>query len=216
MNGSVFGQIDVVIVDYNAEGGRKELQLPRPQEAQRNFILFIILIGILVAEGDQNLLEGFPVGGHVQPKIVQPGLVDPQNVLRTGGMDRRKRTDLAVGQGDGFHPVGIFRQKRPQMGSVFFQQGLQVDQLAGIGVADQFFAGQAGLEQHIRQFAGRKHLLLGLLPVGAAFVLLKGEGNAGAFLHPYKKLVGFPIVIAVFAVVARHGKSGFRVCHSQW
>ena len=98
------------------------------------------------------------------------------------------------------------------MGSVFFQQGLQVDQLAGIGVADQFFAGQAGLEQHIRQFAGRKHLLLGLLPVGAAFVLLKGEGNTGAFLHPCEKLIGFPVVVAVFAVVARHGKSGFRSC----
>ena len=87
-------------------------QVIGPQEGQGDFIPLAVAVGVLVLEGLKRLFQFFMVLGQAQFQFVQPGLVDPQRVLRRRRFHKGQGGNPPSRQGDGPPDVRPFCHQR--------------------------------------------------------------------------------------------------------
>ena len=220
VDGAVFVQVvGVTQVVLKAPGTAELVHSGGLTKSQRNLVGFAVLVGIAVAEGDQDLLELFGSGGHLEIQLSQPGLVDPLLVAGQAGVgdvDRGHRIDVAVGSGDRLADRRILLHQGAKVRSILLDQIIQDHELLAVHTVIQDIGRtNGGADKQIRKLVASEQQCL-ILIVALRRDLLPFHMDAGHLLILIKNEHIFPgrLVLVALAenrkghVFGRQGEVG--------
>ena len=118
-----------------------------------------VAIGVLIAEGDEHLLEFFQRGGVFQAHVFQPHRVDEEaQRIHIHIAKGREAVDVAVRSGHGRLPAGIFRKHTRQRGRVLIDEVVERhEQLLGNAILHQLVGIKIVSQYSVRQVAAVAH-----------------------------------------------------------
>ncbi len=183
------------------------LQIVGAQGAEGNLVLAAVAVGVAGFEGRKRLLKLLQAGRQGQLELLQPGFVDPQDVLAGLVCDVGQGGDGTAWQGDGAGDCRVLLHEGMQVGRVLGQVGRQVHQQAALQQLLGPDRVQPGLEQHLGKV--RVVWLVGverLAVAGEVTVLDELELQAAQIFHALKEAVVGPDAVAVRLLIAHEAQ----------
>ena len=179
---------------------------------QRDFITGVtVSVCILIAEGNQHIVQLVQRGGLLKAQVVQPGLVHPE-LGRYGGVialvHDGERIDFSVQLGNCVFGTRILLKDLFGERAILINQVVQrQEHLLVNAITADHLVGHADGEEHVRVVAGsqQKAQFFRAAIVGDK---LKGKVDVGHVFNPLDILIGFPVDNRGYA---GDGKTKFNV-----